>query len=109
MDICARAISHLQIRLQSCLAILAPVANWELGNYRLSLYVELRFVSAAVIFQIINLLCLSTVLVDQFLQILKIKNLLKKIKSMPVLCKPGDYCCVCNFVLFLNLIDMQNF
>lgn len=68
----------LKLGLQICLAILAPVANWALGNYRLSMYVELCFVSAAVIFQINNLLSLSTVLVDQFLQLLKTKILLKK-------------------------------
>lgn len=53
VDASARAINHLQIRLQICLAILAPVANWEIGNYRLGMYVELCFVSAPVIFQVI--------------------------------------------------------
>lgn len=37
---------------------------------------------------------------------MKTKTFLKK-KNIPVLYKPGDY--VCNFVLFLNAIGMQNF
>lgn len=67
VEACATAISHLQIRLPICLLILAPAANWELGNYRLGMYVEGYFVPEAVKWQIINLLSLLTVLMDQFI------------------------------------------
>lgn len=67
MDEFVGAISHLEIRLQICLAILAPVVTWELGNYRVSMYVGLHFVSAATMFHFIKLLSLLMVLVDQFL------------------------------------------
>lgn len=61
MEACATAISRLQIRLPISLLILAPTANWELGNYRLGMYVEGYLVPEEVILQIINLLSLLTV------------------------------------------------
>lgn len=64
MEACATAISHLQIRLPISPLILAPAANWELGNYRLGTYVEGYFVPEEVILQIINLLSLLTALMN---------------------------------------------
>ena len=62
------------------------------------MYVELCFLSAAVTFQIMNLLSLLVALVDQFLQIPKMKILLKKQK----------YVCTLNQVITAGFVILYS-